>query len=54
MKCLGGDRLRIRKVYVIEASAGVSLTRDGGVAIDQFGLYFVEESSKFAVKKLAY
>ena len=31
--CLGGDRRGLREIYVIESSAGVSLTSDGGVVI---------------------
>ena len=33
VKCLGGDRRGLREIYVIESSAGVSLTSDGGVII---------------------
>ena len=33
VKCLGGNRKRIREIYVIESSAGVSLTSDGGFVI---------------------
>ena len=33
VKCLRGNRRGIREIYVIESSAGVSLTSDGGVII---------------------
>ena len=33
VKCLGGDRPGLREIYVIESSAWVSLTSDGGVVI---------------------
>ena len=54
VKCLGGDRWELREIYVIEASAGVALTIDGGVVIAQFELAFVENSSEVSVAKLAY
>ena len=41
-------------MYVIEASAGVSLTSDGGVVISQFDLDFAENSCEVAVAELAY
>ena len=49
VKCLGGDRLGIKEIYLIEASAGVSFTSYGGVFIAQFDLAFAENSSEFAV-----
>ena len=33
VKCLVGDRQRLREIYIIEASDGVSLTSYGGVVI---------------------
>ena len=54
MKCLEGDRRRLREVYVTEASAGVSLISDGGVVVAQFYLAFAEDSSEVAVLELAY
>ena len=33
VKCLGGNRQGLREIYVIESSAGVSFTSDGGVVI---------------------
>ena len=54
VKCLGGDRQGIRDIYVIESSAGVSLTSDGGVGIAQLDLAVVEHSSEVAVAELAY
>ena len=42
------------EIYVIEASAGVSLTSDGGVVTAQFDLAFAENSSEVAVTELAY
>ena len=41
VKCLGGDRRRLREIYVIDSSAGVSLTSDGGVVIAQLDLAIV-------------
>ena len=35
VKCLGGDRRGLRDIYVIESSAGVSFTSDGGAGIAQ-------------------
>ena len=49
VKCLGGNRWGIRETYVIEASAGVSLTSDDDVVIAQFNLAFAENSSEVAV-----
>ena len=54
MKCLGGDRRGIREIYIIEASAGVSLTSDGGVIIAQFDLAFAEDGNEVTVAELAY
>ena len=54
VKCLRGDRRGIREIYVIESSAGVSLTSDGGVVIAQLDLAVVEHSSEVAVAELAY
>ena len=33
VKCLGGYRRGLSEIYVIDSSAGVSLTSDGGVVI---------------------
>ena len=49
VKCLGGDRQGIRCIYVIESSAGVLLTSDGGVGTAQLELAVVEHSSEVAV-----
>ena len=54
MKCLGGNRRGLRDIYVIESTAGVSLTSDGGVGIAQLDLAVVEHSSEVAVSELAY
>ena len=54
VKCLWGDRQGLREIYVIESSAGVSLTSDGGVVIDQLDLAVVEHSGEFSVAELAY
>ena len=54
MKCLGGNRRGIREIYIIEGSAWVSLTSDGGVVIAQFDLSFAENISEVAVAELAY
>ena len=54
VKCLGGDRQGISEIYVIESSAGVLLTSDGGVGIAQLDLAVVEHSSEVAVAELAY
>ena len=51
---LGGNRRGLREIYVIESSAGVSLTFDGGVVIAQLDLAVVEHSSEVAVAELAY
>ena len=47
--CLGGHRWGIREIYVIDSSAGVALTSDGGVVISQLDLAVVEHSSEVAV-----
>ena len=52
--CLGGDRRGLREIYVIEYSAGVSLTSDSSVVISQLDLAVVEHSSEVAVAELAY
>ena len=44
----------LREIYVIEASAGVYFTSDGGVVISQFDLAFAENISEVAVSELAY
>ena len=54
MKCLRGDRRGLREIYVIDSSAGVSLTSDGGVVVAQFDLAFVEYGSEVTVAELAY
>ena len=54
VKCLGGGRQGLREIYVIESSAGVSLTSDGGVVISQLDLAVVEHSSEVDVAELAY
>ena len=51
---LGGDRRRLREVYIIYASAGVSLKSDGSVVIAQFDLAFAENGSEVTVAELAY
>ena len=33
VKCLGGNRRGLREIYVIESSAGILLTSDGGFVI---------------------
>ena len=54
VKCLGGNRRGLREIYVIESSAGVSLTSDGGVVIAQLDLAVVEHSSEVDDAELAY
>ena len=54
VKCLGGNRRGLRDIYVIESSAGVSLTSDGGVVISHLEMAVVEHSSEVAVVELAY
>ena len=54
VNCLGGDSWGLREIYVIEASAGISLTSDVGVVIAQFDLVFSESSSEVAVVELSY
>ena len=54
VKCLGGDWRGIREIYVIEPSAGVSLTSDSGVVITQLDLAVVEHISEVTVAELAY
>ena len=54
MKCLGGDRRRLREIYVIQASVGVSLTSDGGVVIAQFVLAFAEDGCEVTVVEFSY
>ena len=54
VKCLGGNMRGLREIYVIESSAGVLLTSDGGVVIAQLDLAVVEHSSEVAVAELAY
>ena len=54
VNCLGGNRRGLRDIYVIESSAEVSLTSDGGVVIAQLVLAVVEHSSEVAVAELAY
>ena len=51
---MGGDRRGLREIYVIDSSAGVSFTSDGGVVIAQLDLTVVENSSEVAVAELAY
>ena len=46
---LGGRQAGAREIYVIESSAGVALTSDGGVVIAQLYLSVVEHSSEVAV-----
>ena len=51
---LGGDRRRLREVYIIQASAEVFLASKGDVVPVQLDLVFVENSSELAVTELAY
>ena len=44
----------LREIYVIEASAVVLFTSDGGVFIAQFDVAFAENSSEVTVAELAY
>ena len=48
MNCLGDNRQGLREIYVIESSAGVSFTSDGGVVL----LNLTWPSQKIAVKLL--
>ena len=54
VKCLAGDRRGLREIYVIDSSARVLLTSDGGVVIAQLDLAVVEHISEVAVAELAY
>ena len=54
MTCLGDNRRGIREIYVIDSSAGISFTSDGGIVIAQFDLSFAENSSEVAVAEFAY
>ena len=54
MKCLGGDRWGLREIRLIESSAGVLLTSDGGVVIVQVDLAVAENSTEVAVAELVY
>ena len=54
MKCLREDRRRLREVYIIEESDGISLTSGGDVVVAQFDLAFAENNSEFSVSELAY
>ena len=54
VKCLGGNRRGFREIYIIDSSAGVLLTSDGGVVIAQLDLAVMEHSSEVAVAEFAY
>ena len=50
----GGDRRQLREVYIIQASAGVSLVSNSDVVPAQLDMDFVEEVSEITVAELAY
>ena len=50
----GGDRRRRREVYIIQASAGVSLASNGDVVPAQLELAIVEDGSEIIIAELAY
>ena len=45
----GGDRRRLMEVYIIQASAGVSLTSNGDIVSAQLDVAFVEYGSEITV-----
>ena len=45
----GGNRRRLREVYIIQASTGVSLASNGDVVHAQLDVDFVEDGSEIAV-----
>ena len=50
----GGNRRRLREVYIIQASAGVSLATNGDVVPAQLDVAFVEDSSEITLEELDY
>ena len=50
----GGNRMRCREVYIIQASAGVSLASNGDVIPAQLDVAFVEDGSEITVTELDY
>ena len=50
----GGNRRRLREVYIIQASSGVSLASNGDVTPAQLDATFVEYGSEITVAELAY
>ena len=50
----GGGRSRLMEVYIIQASAGVSLASNGDAVSDQLDVAFVEDGSESTVTELAY
>ena len=50
----GGNSRRLREVYIIQASAGVSLAINSDVVPDQLDAAFVEDGSEINVAELAY
>ena len=49
VECWGGNRRRLREVYIIQASTGVSLASNGDVVHAQLDVDFVEDGSEIAV-----
>ena len=54
VECRGGERRRLREVYIIHASAGFSLARNGDAVHAQLDVAFVEDGSEITVAELAY
>ena len=50
----GGGTWRLREVYILQVSDGVSLASNGDVVPAQLELAFVEESSEITVAEFAY
>ena len=50
----GGDRRRLREVYIIQASAGVSLARNVDEVPAQLEVAFVEDGSEITVAGFSY
>ena len=46
---LGGDRRRLREVYIIQDSSGVSLASNVHVVPVKFDVDFVEDGSELAI-----
>ena len=54
VECQGGDMRRLREVYIIQDSAGVSFVSNFVVVPAQLDVDFVEDGSEVTVAELAY